>query len=196
MEILGQQIEILVPQENRPIHVTYRARFHAHPEPRQMGAGRDLSAVKKDGTEFPVEINLSPYTIGGETFIIAFIVDITIRKNSEAVVLQQAQQLERITSEITALNMQLEQKVGARTRMLQEALSELEKSKEDLSKALDNEKHINDLKSKFVTLASHEFRTPLSTILSSAFLLEKYNEQPASEQNETHPADKEFCAGA
>ncbi|MCY7420398.1 MAG: HAMP domain-containing histidine kinase [Chitinophagaceae bacterium] len=60
--------------------------------------------------------------------------------------------------------------------MLREALKELEKSKEELNVAFENEKELSELKSGFVTMASHEFRTPLSTILSSAYLIEKYNE--------------------
>lgn len=185
-EILGKPVEILVPQEYHSLHITDRDYFHSHPEPRQMGEGRDLFAVKKDGTRFPVEISLSPYTLDGSLFVIAFIVDITVRKNAETIVLQQKAELEKVTGEITRLNVQLEQKVDARTRMLQETLTELEKSKEELSEALENEKHINELKSKFVTLASHEFRTPLSTILSSAFLLEKYNDLPQPEQRLKH----------
>ena len=185
-EVIGRKIEILVPPEYRLLHLDDRARFHDHPVPRQMGEGRDLFAIKKDGTMFPVEISLSPYTIQNEIYVIAFIVDITIRKNNEKIVLQQKEELQRITREITKLNMELEQKVDSRTRMLQETLSELERSKEELSEALENEKHINELKSKFVTLASHEFRTPLSTILSSAYLLEKYNNQPAPGQRMKH----------
>lgn len=185
-EVLGKKIEILVPPEYRLLHLDDRARFQDHPVPRQMGEGRDLFAIRKDGTRFPVEISLSPYTIQNEIYVIAFIVDITIRKNNEKIVLQQKEELQRITNEITKLNLELEQKVESRTRMLQETLSELERSKEELSDALENEKHINELKSKFVTLASHEFRTPLSTILSSAYLLEKYNNLPNPEQRMKH----------
>jgi PAS domain S-box-containing protein len=185
-EVLGKKVEILVPIEYHSIHEKDRANFHDHPLPRQMGAGRDLHAVRKDGSQFPVEISLSPYSFQERIYVIAFIVDITIRKNSEKIVLQQKEELQQITREVTKLNMELEQKVEARTKMLQETLSELERSKEELSTALENEKHTNDLKSKFVTLASHEFRTPLSTILSSAFLLEKYNDLSESGQRMRH----------
>ena len=185
-EVMGKKVEILVPAASHSVHEKDRAYFHDHPLPRQMGAGRDLHAVRKDGSQFPVEISLSPYSFQERIYVIAFIVDITIRKNSEKIVLQQKEELKRITREVTTLNTELEQKVEARTKMLQETLSELERSKEYLSAALENEKHTNDLKSKFVTLASHEFRTPLSTILSSAFLLEKYNDLPEPSQRMKH----------
>ncbi|MCH5717059.1 sensor histidine kinase [Niabella hibiscisoli] len=60
--------------------------------------------------------------------------------------------------------------------MLRETLSALEQSKLELSEALKTEKDLGEMKSKFVSMASHEFKTPLSTILSSSFLLEKYND--------------------
>src|SRR5436305_10271646 len=74
------------------------------------------------------------------------------------------------------MNQQQKQKVEDRTKMLRETLAELEKSKEELSEALEAEKELGELKSRFVTMASHEFRTTLSIILSSAFLLEKYGD--------------------
>ncbi len=174
-EVLQQHIEILIPQRSREHHVKLRDNFYKHPEPRKMGEGRDLEAQRKDGSTFPVEVSLSNYEINSEVFAIAFVIDITVRKKNEIVVVQQRDELARVTTEIKQLNAELEQKVESRTMMLRETLAALEDSKEELSQSLENEKKLNELKSRFVTTASHEFRTPLSTILSSTFLLEKYN---------------------
>lgn len=185
-EVLGKKIALLISQGYNPFHIPSLSNLPAQPVMHHVGGYRDLFATKKDGTRFPVEISLSPYLLDGETFVIVFIVDITIRKNYEDIASKEREDLERTASEITLLNLQLEQMVDARTRMLQEALTELERSKDELSERLENEKNMSELKSKFVTLASHEFRTPLSTILSSAFLLEKYNDLPAPEQRIKH----------
>src|ERR1700684_1812957 len=85
-ELTGKPVEILIPHNLHGVHIGHRNGFYEHPEPRKMGEGRDLFALKKDGTEFPVEISLSHYVIDGETFVIAFVVDITVRKRSEAIV--------------------------------------------------------------------------------------------------------------
>lgn len=184
-EILGQKIEVLVPEKYRASHVYYRDVFFGNPHPRRMGEGRDLNARKKDGTEFPVEVSLTYYT-ADQTYVIAFIIDITIRKHSEQTVLEQKEELQRVTKEIKQLNAALEQKVADRTKMLRETLVALEKSKEEVNEALKAEKELGELKTRFVTMASHEFRTPLSTILTSAFLLEKYNNTHESAKREKH----------
>jgi signal transduction histidine kinase len=109
-----------------------------------------------------------------------------VRKDIESAKQQQQEELSKITVEVKRLNASLEKKVEDRTKMLREALSALEQSKEELSEALQAEKSLNELKSRFVSMASHEFKTPLSTILSSAFLLEKYNEMPEPAKREKH----------
>lgn len=185
-EVLGKTVDMLLPQPLHSNHKKYREEYYEKPEVREMGHGRDLFARRKNGNTFPVEVSLSHYTLNGETFVIAFVIDITVRKKQEGVVLEQKQELERITTEIKKMNSELEQKVEDRTKMLREALFELEKSKEELNEAFENEKELSELKSRFVSMASHEFRTPLSTILSSAYLLEKYNEQNPNEKIAKH----------
>lgn len=185
-EMVGQVVDVLLPTETHARHVKYREQYYHNPEPRVMGHGRDLFAQNKDGTTFPVEVSLSHYIIHGQTFVIAFVIDITVRKAHEERAMGQTHELERVTEEIKSMNLELEQKVEDRTKMLREALFELEKSKEELNLAFENEKELNELKSRFVTVASHEFRTPLSTILSSAYLLDKYNAGSTDEKIEKH----------
>ncbi|MEO8710728.1 MAG: PAS domain-containing sensor histidine kinase [Parafilimonas sp.] len=175
-EVIEKSVEILLPQALKTRHEQDREMYYAHPSPRAMGTGRDLFARRKDGTDFPVEVSLSNYSINDEVFVMAFVIDITIRKQHELIVLQQKEELEHVTAEIKKLNTSLEKKVEDRTKMLRETLSALEKSKIELSEALKAEKDLGELKSRFVSMASHEFKTPLSTILSSSFLLEKHND--------------------
>ncbi|HYJ63910.1 MAG TPA: PAS domain-containing sensor histidine kinase [Parafilimonas sp.] len=175
-EVLGKPIEILIPPSLKTKHEQYREGYYRNPTPRAMGHGRDLFAQKKDGSVFPVEVSLSNYTINDKLFVIAFVVDITVRKEHESVAVKQKDELERVTTQIKQLNTNLEKKVEERTQMLRETLTALEKSKHELSEALETEKDLGELKSRFVSMASHEFKTPLSTILSSSYLLEKYND--------------------
>src|SRR6201987_5615770 len=76
-ELLGQPVEMLVPERFRGDHPGMRTTFFADPQPRPMGAGRDLYGAKKDGTEFPVEIGLNPIETDEGTMVLAAIVDIT-----------------------------------------------------------------------------------------------------------------------
>ncbi|MEO6490527.1 MAG: PAS domain-containing sensor histidine kinase, partial [Ferruginibacter sp.] len=185
-EIIGQVVDVLLPTSTHERHVKYREKYYDHPEPRIMGHGRDLFAQSKDGKTFPVEVSLSHYIIKEEVFVIAFVIDITVRKKHEAMAIKQKDELESVTAEIKSMNSELEQKVEDRTKMLKEALTELEGSKEELNLAYENEKGLNELKSVFVTVASHEFRTPLTTILSSAYLIDKYTKPHADPKVEKH----------
>lgn len=172
LELEGEKLEVLIPSRFHAKHEGYRKSYHEHPKSRPMGVGKDLRAIRKDGTEFPVEISLSHYKNDEGAFVIAFITDITERVNAQ--------------QQISKLNSEQENTIEQRTRQLKEALHQLEVSKEELAIALNKEKDLGELKSKFVSIASHEFRTPLSTILSSIYLVNKYQtteEQPKREKH-------------
>ncbi|QNF33629.1 hybrid sensor histidine kinase/response regulator [Adhaeribacter swui] len=96
-------------------------------------------------------------------------------------------------AEIQKLNTELEQRVMVRTQELAEAVIKLEETnkslfeaQQEIKKALQKEKELNELKSRFVTIASHEFRTPLSTVLSSASLIGKYKLTEDDEKRQKH----------
>lgn len=185
-EITGQPIEILIPDQLKKHHSKLRDGFYHKPSNRVMGRGRDLYGRKKDGSGLPVEVSLSYYHKQDKLFVIAFIVDITRRKEIEQNVLDQQKELERVTREIRTLNAELEIKVEERTLILKEALQRLEQSQEELNEALGKERQLNEIKSRFVSMASHEFRTPLSTVLSSASLLAKYTEADEQDKRNRH----------
>lgn len=185
-ELLGVAIEALIPARFHEKHVHYRQGFYKNPANRTMGHGRDLYAKSKTGREFPVEVSLSHYRQKNENFVIAFLVDITERKKSEQELLQQKRQLEQITADMRKLNTELESKVEERTLILREALQELERSQQELNEALNKEKELSEIKSRFVSMASHEFRTPLSTVLSSAALISRYTQSEEQDKRDRH----------
>lgn len=314
-ELIGKKIEILIPSRFHEQHVVNRNEFVQHPKDRQIGFGKELYACRKDGTEFPVEISLGHYPSDGDKYVIAFINDITLRREAQNKLKDLNNELEIIIKKRTAdLNETLErlklsesemQKVFAFQKILldkagamivsvdskgivqtfnpeaeiktgykaseiigkhtplflidTESLNEkaykvkddwkydfnnetelfenpelleklikdaewlcakkdgstfpvqlnvtvlkdedgitngyigvavditrLKKFENDLQLALEREKELSELKSRFVSMASHEFRTPLSTVLSSSYLIEKYTAAADQPKRVTH----------
>ena len=320
-ELLGLKVEALIPPRYKERHVGHRERFSSNPHSRPMGLGMELAGLKKDGFEFPVEVSLGHYTIEDENFALAFINDITQRKETEQAIIQlnahleekvkegtqslaftveqltaQIKETERKDTELERVNTFLnniwnhagaiitvcdkkgliqflnpaaEQALGysadeivnkhtlalfhtsdelrskaaelstqlgrnikpnfevlaALTDLnngngvewhyerkdgntffvslditpLRDAynnitsylgiaidISEKKIAETELRAALEKEKELNELKSRFVSMASHEFRTPLSAVLSSAYLLSRYITTDDQSQRDKH----------
>ncbi|WP_419211995.1 ATP-binding protein [Maribacter sp. X9] len=150
-ELIGKPLETIIPARYHANHRHHVSSFIAKTEKRQMGKGRDLNGLRKNGEEFPVEAGLNPFELYGGTYVMALVTDITERKS---------------------YTKKLEDTVQERTKQLTEALVK--------------EKELNELKTRFLSLVSHEFKTPLSTILSSVTLLSKYNETEQQEKRNKH----------
>ena len=171
----GLLIEALVPGAAGRRHAQLRQSFNEAPQVRAMGAHRgDLEGLRQDGSVFPVEVSLSYFELHGELYAVSYILDITAKKHADQALLAERQHVENLNSE-------LEQKMADRTHALLTTLAQLEQRQAELAQALAAEQELGELKSRFVSMASHEFRTPLTAVLTSASLIEKY---PAAEQQD------------
>ena len=267
-ELIGQAMEILLPEKYRKKHVHNRDEYTKSPRRRSMGMGMELWGIRKDGVEFPVEVSLNHFEANGNLYVMGLITDITERRKAEERIrilneeleqrvedrtreLEDSQRLYKIvarnfpdgtinvfdknlnyvfvegmelfkygvtseklvgTSYLTRLPEDIREfmkdklsqvfndhhnttfEVGYQDRnyimnvvALHDSTGDVEqillverdatiqkKSEEEIRKTLEKERQLNELKSRFVSMASHEFRTPLGSILSSTSLIEEY----------------------
>ena len=166
-DLLSRPVEVLIPDQMRDRHMEHRRTYHQRPVNRSMGIGMDLRGRRKDGSEFPVEISLNHFQLDGHSYVMGLVTDITLRHEAEKA-LQRS-------------NQELEDRVEQRTLQLIEA-------ERGLREALDKERELHALKSRFVAMASHEFRTPLSTIMSSVDLIARYTDDAGDERVGKHVA--------
>jgi len=159
-ELTGKNISVLMPEPDKSRHDGYLLHYQDTGERKIIGKGREVKGLRKNGTEFPFRLAVSEVQYQDRVIYTGFIHDLSKEKEAE-------ESLKRYASE-------LEELVENRTKSLKKMLHELEKAKEEASMALEKEKQLNRMKSRFVSMASHEFRTPLSSMQLSAVLVEKY----------------------
>lgn len=178
-EVIGQNIKILMPEPDRSKHDEYIDNYQRTGEKKIIGIGREVMGKKKSGVVFPFRLSVSEVFLQNKIIYTGVIHDITKLKEAE--------------NAYKKLNIELEERVQQRTSELFDAIKQLKETNNkqkqaeaEVRKALEKEKELNELKSRFVTIASHEFRTPLSTILSSVSLISKYNEMEEKEKIDKH----------
>jgi PAS domain S-box-containing protein len=185
-ELVGNRVELLMPKETALRHGDLRDGYFENPYSRPMKRGETLMGRTKSGKNIPLEISLSSFKTATARFAIAFVVDRTEVSTKEDLLQKNQQDLLKLSEQLKEANSQLEVRVKRRTQMLEETISELNDAKEQLRISLEREKELGALKSNFASLVSHEFRTPLATILSSLNLMERYSETGMNDNQSKH----------
>lgn len=163
-EVIGNNISMLMPEPDQSRHDGYIENYRKTGKKKIIGIGREVRGLCKDGTTFPFRLAVSEVQFQDKTIFTGFIHDLTKEKQAEEQLLHYTEGLEK--------------KVSERTKDLIKIVGELEAAKSEVSLSLEKEKELNQMKSRFVSMASHEFRTPLSSVQLSASLIEKYVARP------------------
>ncbi|NND94177.1 MAG: PAS domain-containing sensor histidine kinase [Flavobacteriales bacterium] len=185
-EVIGKNISILMPEPDSRKHDTYIENYHRTGVKKIIGIGRQVLGRKKNGSTFPFRLSISEVKLESGTIYTGIVHDMT----------EQLEAQEKLKN----LNESLEQKIQERTSQLSLLIDELKESNEALNREifkrmkteveikalLEKEIELGALKSRFVSMASHEFRTPLSGILSSASLISKYTSSEDEEKRAKH----------
>lgn len=192
-ELIGQNINIIVPEPDKSKHDQYIKNHLETGIKKIIGIGREVTGLKKDGHIFPVRLAVSKFIIEDQIYFTGVIHDLSAQKEAE--------------NKLWYVNRNLENLVDSRTGQLQESINQLSSSnrfleheidfritveqklkvrEQELLDALEKERDLSLLKSRFVSIASHEFRTPLANILSSINLVDRYESAEFVDKRKVH----------
>ena len=192
-EVLGKNVNILMPDPDRSAHDEYIKRYQKTRKPHIIGIGREVNGMRKDGTIFPMRLAVSEVKLNARTIYTGIIHDLSdvklaelkfreLNEELELIVEERTEKLSEVVNKLLETNQKLENEIKEREKV-EEALRQ---SELEIRVALQKEMELSELKSRFVSMASHEFRTPLSTILSSASIIGRYTKSENQEQREKH----------
>lgn len=173
-ELVGKNVSVLMPQPDKARHDGYIHNYNATGKKHIIGIGREVHGQRKDGSTFPFRLGVSEVKFSDRKIYTGFIHDLSKEKANE--------------EQIKTYTEKLEFKIKERTQDLVKLVSELEMAKENMRALFQKEKELNQLKTRFVSMASHEFRTPLSSMQLSASLIDKYTSKSDTANVEKHTA--------
>ncbi|WP_406843370.1 ATP-binding protein [Flavobacterium soyae] len=171
-DVIGKNISILMPSPDREKHNSYLESYKSSGVPHIIGYGRDVLGRKKDGNIFPFRLGVSEVKFENKRIFAGFIHDLSHQKEAETRLMQYTQHLEELVKD--------------RTLTLNETIEALTNAKEEVSTTLEKEKELHQIKSRLLSMASHEFRTPLSTIQLSSSLIQRYAEELNTPKIDAH----------
>lgn len=192
-EVIGNNVHMLMPEPYHSEHDSYLNNYKTTGEKKIIGIGREVKGQKKNGSIFHLRLAVSEFSLREEKFFTGVIHDLTEVKEAEEKikhlntqlelkVKERTEELSEVLNKLLSTNSQLKDEVEER-RLIEE---ELKKNEKELEKLLESEKELGELKSRFVSTASHEFRTPLSTILSSVSLISRYIKEEEQGKRDKH----------
>ncbi|MEM9836044.1 MAG: PAS domain-containing sensor histidine kinase [Bacteroidota bacterium] len=192
-EMEGQKVNMLMTHPDRTDHDQYMSRYQKTGEKRIIGIGREVIGRRKDASTFPLRLAVSEVKLTDRTIYTGILHDISELVSSREKVMSMNRELEKKVAERTeTLNLTL-QRMQSTNRALEtemqsriEAEASLREHEAELEAALLKERELNQLKSRFVSMASHEFKTPLSTVLSSVELIEMYRTEAQQAKRDKH----------
>ncbi len=173
-ELSGKSIELLIPKKFQIRHHTHYDSYIKEPSYLKDANYREVIGLNKDGKEVPLEIRISSFIFDEKRYALAFVFDNSFRRQQDILInLEKRELKDKVKDNSIDLEKTIKQ-LHKTNQLLQEEIQKKIIAKEEVRKALMDEREVNQLKSKFLTLVSHEFRTPLSGIMTSASLIKKY----------------------